>query len=488
MGEELTLLPLEFNGSIRIEARPERVTSETGVILLREAMDRLGIVRWLAARLYDPRDPALITHPLAELLHTAILLLAQGWRDEDDADALRDDPAMRLAVSTRRGVAPLEMRPRIEGVVLDRNPLHPDGLASQPTLSRLLSLVGAPANCAIMRMAILECAARRIQLMNGAKLKYGIIDVDSLPVEVEGHQPGSAHNGHYQARIYHPLVATMAQTGDLLDIRLRPGHVHTADGALNFILGLVDDAERALCDKAAVRFDAGFPSEDLLAGLEARGVDFLARLRNNPVLDRMAAPHLGAPPPRRPGDAPRTWFHEMTYEPASWSHARRVVLVVLERPEELFLHHFWIVTSWTAEQIRAQDLLDHYRQRGTAEGHMGELMDVLAPALSSAPRAKQHYRGEPLEPHYSECDAYGNNEARLVLNALAYNIMHVARLLLEQATGKGWSLRRVRERVLRIPARILLHGRRAIVAIAAYAAKTWSALLARLVHLRLVES
>jgi len=488
MGEELTQRPLEFNGSIRIEARRERVTSETGAIVLREAIDRLGIVRWLAPRLYDPRDPALITHPLAELLHTALLLYAQGWRDEDDADALRDDPAMRLAVSTRRGVAPLEMRPRIEGQALDRNPLHPDGLASQPTMSRLLSLMGGAGNCAVARMAILECAARRITMMNGAKLKYGILDVDSLPIEVEGHQPGSAHNGHYHARIYHPIVATMAQTGDLLDVRLRPGFVGTADGALEFILGLVDDAERKLCEKAAVRFDAGFPSEDLLAGLEAREVDFLARLRNNPVLDRMAAPYLGAPPPRRPDDAPRTWFHEMSYEAASWSHARRIVLVVLERPEELFLHHFWIVTSWTADQIRAQDLLAHYRQRGTAEGHMGELMDVLAPALSSAPRAKSHYRGQPVEPHDSPCDAYGNNEARLVLNALAYNILHVARLLLEKATQEGWSLRRVRERVLRIPARILLHGRRAIVAVAAYAARTWSALLAQLAHLRLVES
>mgnify|MGYP000323032080 CR=1 FL=1 len=96
------------------------------------------------------------------------------------------------------------------------------------------------------------------------------------------------------------------------------------------------------------------------------------------------------------------------------------MLVVLERPEELFLHHFWIVTSWSIDEICAQDLLEHYRQRGTAEGYMGELMDALAPALSSAPRAKQHYRGRPIEPHHSTCDAYGNNEARLVLNALAY--------------------------------------------------------------------
>ena len=66
MADELTLFPLEFNGSIRVEARPERLTAEVGAILLREAMERLGIVGWLVDRLEDPRTPELITHPLSE--------------------------------------------------------------------------------------------------------------------------------------------------------------------------------------------------------------------------------------------------------------------------------------------------------------------------------------------------------------------------------------------------------------------------------------
>ncbi len=83
----------------------------------------------------------------------------------------------------------------------------------------------------------------------------------------------------------------------------------------------------------------------------------------------------------------------MTYRAESWSKARRVVLVVLERPGELLLDRFWLITSLDAETVPAAELLELYRERGRAEGHMGKLMGVLEPALSSAPRTKRHYRG-----------------------------------------------------------------------------------------------
>ncbi len=69
MGEEVTPFSVEFNGSLRIEARVERLTSDAGAVILREVCERLGIVPWLVERLHDPRNPQLITHPLAELLH-----------------------------------------------------------------------------------------------------------------------------------------------------------------------------------------------------------------------------------------------------------------------------------------------------------------------------------------------------------------------------------------------------------------------------------
>ncbi len=487
MGEELTLFRAEFNGSLRIESRKERITGDSGAILLREVMERLGLEQWLQDRLVDPRSPLTITHPQIELINTAVLLFAQGWRDQDDADLLRDDPVFRLAVSTRRGVTPLEMRPREEGKPLSHNPEVPDGLASQPTLSRLMRVLATDENREVLRGSLVTAAARRVKAMRGNhRLRYLTLDVDSLPIVVHGHQPGSAHNGYYHARVYHPLVATAAELGELLDVRLRPGNAHTAEGALEFILPLLERVERELCQVASVRIDAGFPEDKLLSALEARRTPYVARVRNNAVLDRLAEPYLRRPVGRPPAE-PRTWIYEMWYQAEPWSRARRVVLVVQERPGELFLHHFFLITSWPADQMDGMSLLELYRERGTAEGHLGELVNVLDPALSSTPRPKEHYRGKEPERRFPSADSFTINEVLLLLHALAYNVAHAARVLTEEATGEGWSLQRFRERVLRTAARILIHGRRAILILGHISGAYWPAILPKLRTLRFAE-
>jgi hypothetical protein len=477
MGErKVPLFRPRFNGSVVVEARPERLTTEPGALIVREVLDRLGVVEFLDERIEDPRDPDLITHPMAELLRTALILLAQGWRDADDADFMRDDPVLRLSVSERRGVEPLEMRARAEGEVLGKNPEVPDGLASQPTLSRLVKLLGKAEHRAVLREGLLQAAARRNRASRrGHRLRYATVDVDSFPIDSYGHQAGAIYNGHYRRVVYHPLIASIGESGDIVDAQLRPGNVHTANGAVEFIGEVLDRVEAEICQVAAVRMDAGFPEEGLLGMLEGRRTPYVARLKSNTVLDKLARPYLTRPVGRRPKE-PRTWMHELTYRAESWSLERRVVLVVQERVDDLFLHYFWLVTNLSAEQMSGEELLGFYRQRGEAEGFIGELKSVLAPALSSASRQKTHYRGRQLEPSADGVDAFANNEVRLLLNALAFNLLHCTRRLVENATSRGWSLQRVRERVLRVAARVSVHARRAIVVIHRDHARLWQAL------------
>jgi hypothetical protein len=181
---------------------------------VREVIERTGIIAWMTARLHDPRQPCLVTYPLAALRRTMLVLFAQGWRDQDDADGLRLDPALRCAVAGGRGTPPLA-----EGAQL----------ASQPTLSRLLDLLTLAANRPVLRAALAELAARRLRAERGGRrlraerggrrlraerggrrlraerggrrLRHLTLDVDGLPVEVHGAQPGSAWNGHYQQRM-----------------------------------------------------------------------------------------------------------------------------------------------------------------------------------------------------------------------------------------------------------------------------------------------
>ncbi len=151
--------------------------------MLREVLERLCLIDWLVARLHDSRRQDLITHPLGELLRTALLLLAQGWRDQDDVDTLRNDPVLQLAVSGRRGLSPLRT-PAVVQV--------PDGLASQPTLSRLVDMLSDAEQRTVLREALVVGTGRRLKAWrSGHRQRYLTLDIDSLPVPVYGHQPQS---------------------------------------------------------------------------------------------------------------------------------------------------------------------------------------------------------------------------------------------------------------------------------------------------------
>jgi hypothetical protein len=82
------------------------------------------------------------------------------------------------------------------------------------------------------------------------------------------------------------------------------------------------------------------------------------------------------------------------------------VLVVQEREDDLLLDRFFLVTSLDHGQMSRQEVLEHYRERGTAEGHMGELKDVLAPALSSTNRPKSHWHGRKPRSCSKAIDAF----------------------------------------------------------------------------------
>jgi hypothetical protein len=194
MGESLPMFIPTFNASLHIEARPDRLSADGGAVLLRELLEQSGIIDWLTARLADSRAQDQIDYPLAELLRTVVVLYGQGWRDQDDADALRLDPALRLAIAEAAGTAAIS-----------------DGrhLPSQPTLSRLLEMLGQPANRCVLQKAVAEMAGRRLRATRrGHRLRQVTLDIDGLPIEVHGNQPQAAYNGHYHQTMYHPIVAS----------------------------------------------------------------------------------------------------------------------------------------------------------------------------------------------------------------------------------------------------------------------------------------
>jgi hypothetical protein len=470
MGEvQGTLFSLDFNRSVAIEARPDHLSADAGALLLRELTDRLALPALVRRHLYDPRDPDRLTHPFLELLRTWVLLLAQGWKDQHDVKLLREDPVLRLGVSTRRGDRPL--RPSDDNV--------PQGLCSQATLSRLLYILAQEGNTAglaeIVRQIVFPFLATGREEIT--------LDLDSFPHEVHGHQPGTVYNAHYHARCFHPLVASV-DARYFLGAQLRPGNVHTAEGGLDFALPILRWL-RSFIARVWLRADAGFPAPAFLESLESEGIPYVCRIRSNAVLERLAAPFLKRPPGRPPAEG-RIWLHELSYRARRWKRSRRVVLVVLERPDEqqhLFLDHFFLLTSAPAEEESAEALLERYRQRGSAESDFGAFKSTLAPTLSSSPRAKSHYRGCRVEDPYREPDTFAANQAKLLLALLSANILAIGADLLSREEKVRMSRERFRNLLLKSAARIRLGSRRVAVIIQASRAHLWQRFRAALLEL-----
>ena len=476
-----------FNRSIHIEARPTRLSSDTGALMLRELLDHSGVVDWLDEHLQDARTPDRITHPLPELLRTHLLLLAQGWNHADDADGLRHDPILRLSVSDRRSQSPLR----------DRDDGRPQGLASQPTLSRWIAQAATAPNRAVLEEAVLRSAASRSRLID-RRLRHATlaVDMDALPMPMHGHQAGVEYNGYFHASGYHPLMIGSAQTGEFFGAVLRPGNVHAHHEAEAAILQRLDWIQSHLARRVILRFDAASVSERFLSRLEERrNTSYVSRIKKNARLETLAQPWVERYQrqlARDPEGLRQEGFrcHELSYQADSWPQPRRVVLVLLaSETEELPLaRHFFLITDQSPQTGPARQVVEFYRQRGQFESMLGELSSTLRPQLSSTLRPKRHYRGRVPRQRTPSRDAFAANQAILTLNLLAYNLLHLGRQAAERAERRpgrpkkhgrstaAMSLATFRRRYLRIPSRVTFHGRSIGVAIGQTIAPLWDRL------------
>jgi len=297
MGESLSTWTPSCNGSVRVELSGHRTTSDSGALLLREALDSSGVIEALGDNLVDARHPLRIRHSLTSQIRTLVLQRAMGWIDLSDTDMLRRDPLWQLACSDARGVTPLaQERP------------------SQATLSRLLTCLGHNDNIDVVHEGLLRLVLWRLtSLKNGERPKQLTLDIDGLPIEVHGHQGGSAYHGLYGTRIYSPLVASLAETGDMVGGLLREGNAGPAENADTWIPHLVTRLNESTGAQVRVRIDAGFTDNDTLEALEERDIEYLGRLRSHKGLQKLAAPYLKRPR-GRPPEQPREWCHDLEYQ------------------------------------------------------------------------------------------------------------------------------------------------------------------------------
>jgi Transposase DDE domain group 1 len=361
-----------------------RLTSDAGVLVLAEIERRLGIAERLARCLEDPRDPERVRHGLAEMIRFRALLIAAGYADANDCDALRVDPAFKMAVG--------------------RLPETGQDLCSQPTMCRLENLPSATALKRMMAAMIeLFCDSfdevpRRI-----------VLDIDDTEDRVHGHQQLSLFHAHYDSRCFLPIHIYEATTGKPVAVILRPGK--TPGGTeVALVLRHVVRAIRARWPavEILIRGDSHYSRPEALNWLERNRVGYIFGLAGNKALLARVADLVDETAVSRvAGEALKVRrYGEFRYAARSWDVERQVVARI-EASSQGSDSRF-IVTNlagaprWLYEEV--------YCARGQAEN------------LIKA--HKLH-----LASDRTSCSKATANQFRLLVHTAAYWLLHTLRSL-----------------------------------------------------------
>jgi Transposase DDE domain group 1 len=402
---------LTFDRRLKLEFHGSNITSDGGLLACRELDDVLGLSEVAGEVLTDTRTGANGRHTLLGQFRQSVFGRLAGYEDLNDADRLAYDPAMRWVVGGRavtQKAASTSQMGRFETEVM----------SEAKNLAALTDLSG---------LWIDRVHARR-------PVRGIVLDMDSSVSPTFGEQEGSAYNGHFGCTCYHPLFV-FNQFGDLERCALRPGNVHSAEGWREVLEPIVA-RYRTTLKRRYFRADAAFASPEVYEFLEAEDYGYVIRLPANAVLQRRIA-HLLTRPVGRPPHEVRRFYASFRYQAQTWSHSRRVVAKVAWHPGELYPRVGFLVTNLCRPPER---VVAFYNGRGTAEQWIRE--------------GKNAAKWTRLS-----CRSMQANAVRLQLHALAYNLANFFRTLVLPDQVERWSLSTLRERVVKIGAKVVTHAR-----------------------------
>lgn len=404
-------LPLESNRQIKINFDGGDLSSDAGLLLIKEFISKLGI-DMLLDKAFETNDPALFRyHTDQKNLLQMIYMIIAGYFEDDASDELTNDPVFKSV-------------------------LEKDAIASQPTVSRFFNRMDEDTLNQFLAIGReLRKKVYSIQLPQAV-----ILDLDSTLLDAYGRQEGRAFNFHYQSNGYHPLVCYDGMTGDLIKIQLRDGTQYSCTGVVGFLQPILDEY---LKDYPAIRMllrgDSGFATPDLYKQCEENGTSYVIRLKENGILREKASylvDELDEITKNNKVDH-AVVYGEFMYKAGPWPYERRVVCKV-EKPENQMVYMYtFVVTNMDSSP---EYLIKFYCKRGLMENFIKESKSGFGFACVSS-----HTRIV--------------NANRLQVHALAYNIFSCFRRLALSANMRKQRIDTVRLKLLKIAVKVVHSAR-----------------------------
>lgn len=393
------------------------LSSDGGLMLLRQVDRRIGLSKAVAEALHDPRNPERITHALRDLVAQRLYGLCCGYADLNDHGQLRQDPLMQTAVGTTAE------------------------LASSPTLSRLETRTTRGDIVALNRVLVEQFIAS--QRIAPQEL---ILDVDASDIPLHGDQEQAEFHAYYDHYCYLPLYVFAGQA--MLACVLRRSRIDGAKHVAAVIRLLVTRLRTAWPDvRLIVRGDSGFCRQRLIRWCERRGVGYVIGVARNARLQKMVKGWEWLLEQRyAESGTKQRLVREFTYAADSWNRARRIV-TRLEFGAQGNNPRF-VVTNL---DLPADDLYDAlYCQRGEAENRIKETqLDLFGT------RASSH--------------KFLSNWLRVMFAGLAYTLMQRLRAIALAGTDLARATAAtIRVKLLKIGAAVIRNSRRVRILFASY--------------------
>lgn len=407
--KSLQQIPLHFNPNISFDFSGGNLSSDSGLILVKEFIDKLGLPRLFEEQFNDNSKR---THSVSSVIEQLIYQTIAGYHKDDAADDLRYDPVFTSILGKK-------------------------ALASQPTISRVLnSFVHED----ILKFNdVLEYLYKMVHPID--RKKNIVLDLDSTSVETYGKQEESTYIHHYDTSGYHPLVLYDGLTGDLMKLQLRRGSVYTSSGVVPFLEPVLISLRETYPEATIlVRGDSGFALPELYDLCDTYAVHYIIKLKANARLYKLSEYGEDCFSAYYKEDycSYHSHYDEFSYQASSWKTNRRVVLKIERSSGELVPRKSYILTSLG---LGRADIFKAYNKRGNMENFIKETkLDFGLGTLSHS--------------------TFLANQAKAMMIAVAYSIVNAMKLLVIPKEFCKSRMLTLRTLFIKIAGKTVSHARR----------------------------